>query len=107
MGIYRGSVSINVDINDVLDYIDEEDIISYCKEHDINLNNNNSNYDITSEYEITIDDIDFDAISEDDIYLFIKYAMNGKTRGKDYPRTKKEMKEYCNDLIDFYNHTKD
>lgn len=104
MSTYRGSVSVDVDINDVLDNIDETDIISYCKEHDINLENNDDcNYD----YEITIDDIDFDHISDEEVYQFIKYAMNGKTRGKDFPRTKKEMKEYCNELIDFYNHSVD
>lgn len=106
MGIYRGTVSVDADINDVLDNIDEEDIISYCKEHDINLNHSNDD-DLTSDYETTIDDIDFDSLPEEDVYLFIKYAMNGKTRGKNYPCTKKEMKEYCNELIDFYNHSKD
>lgn len=85
MGYYT-TLTLDCDVSDVLDQIDDSDIIKYCQKNNINIPAESFDYKET--------------ISEEDLVYLIQQKMN---HGRECPqRTKKELKEYISQLIDFH-----
>lgn len=91
---YSRSISVDIDIDDVLNNIDDEDLKDYVLNNDVVTAADFSD-NITDNLESAANNIE-----HKDLYTFLQYCRNvGCTH---ITRSKSEMKEWINEIIDTY-----